>query len=187
MFPSFGAVRWKNMGWLQSIRWSRKCFCRTEYNYCHKDCMRSLPRTVGILLLEVHNKASSPIWHLCALQVRWASSYPFLQVGRHRGSDLSCLSTETFTSNTWSQSFCILFQSAIMRDSSCLLPEGRRLMCSYCCWSYVQPVFADVLLVLTFLSSFRWFLFSCTAIHFSTWTALYFPFLFLFLWFLLCH
>lgn len=66
-----------------------------------------------------------------------------------------------------------------MRDSSCLLPEGRRPMCSYCCWSYVQSVFADVLLVLTFLSSFRWFLFSCTVIHFSTWTALYFPFLFL--------
>lgn len=64
-FPSFGAVRWKIMGWLQSVRWSRKCFCRTEYNYCHKDCIRSLPRTVGILLLEVNNKTSSPIWHLC--------------------------------------------------------------------------------------------------------------------------
>lgn len=175
-------MRWKNTGWLQSRRRSRKWFFRTEYNYCHKDHVRSLP-TLGVLLLEGNNKAFSSIWHLCALQMRWVSSYPFLQVGklRHRGRgiDLSAFPQENSPAALENEpSLSVSWSTA---QSLRLLPLTEEELCAAAVASHAASAFADslrfILPALTFLSGFRCFLFCCTARHFSTWRTL--PFLFL--------
>lgn len=89
-----------------------------------------------ILLLEGSNKVSPSIWHLWTLQMRWVSSYPFLQVGklRHKwwGRDFSCLSTGKVSScaGRWIQTFCVLVHS-----SSCFCKKSCVLLfwsCTAC-------------------------------------------------------
>lgn len=115
--------------------------------------------------------------------MRWASSYPFLQVGklRHKwwGRDLPCLCTRKVTScaGKWIQSFCVLVHSSIHQA---LPVYGRKAVNCCCCSGHALLVFADllrfILPALNFLSDFRCFLFCCPARYFSTWRTVYSPF-----------
>lgn len=120
-------------------------------------------------------------YNICGLY-RW-DEYPHTHFYRWGswGSGLSCLSPESLPTVLENEP-CLSVSWSTAQSIKLLLPtEGE--LCAAAVAHHAESICADllcfILLALTFLSDFRCFFFCCTARHFPTLRALYFPFLFL--------
>lgn len=140
--------------------------------------MRSLP-TLGILFLERYDKAFSPIQHLWALQMRWVSSYPFLQVRKLRKWLVLPFTRKfTYSAGKRALSFCVLVHSSIRQA---ITAYRSRAMCCCCCSSCRVSMCRFALLYSPSTQFSLWFQMFLLLLHSHSpvLRALYFPFLFL--------
>lgn len=106
----------------------------------------------------------------------------FYRRGSTEGEEVTCPAFVQKNSPTVLGDEPSLFVSCSRAQSMRLLVLVEEQICAVIVAGHAESVRADWLCVtvpvLTYLSSFRWFFFCCTARRFSTWPALYFPFLF---------